>query len=115
MDGFGIWLGSLIDFVIQVERDHSGREERFGWLVCFKRDMMLRESNIRRIKGEYICVEVDKEETDQRLPSSIDRTYLLNILKHHVSMPIKRLNSSQQLLIIPQTNQDLRLIPDGLL
>jgi hypothetical protein len=65
--------------------------------------------------GEYICVEVDKEETDQRLPSSIDRTYLLNILKHHIGMPIKRLDPSQQFLIIPQTNQDLALISDSLL
>ena len=65
MDGFGVWLGSLIDFVIQVERDHSGREERFGWLVCFRSEMMLRETNIRRTKGEYICVEVERKKRNR--------------------------------------------------
>lgn len=42
-------------------------------------------------------------------------THLFHILQHHIRMPIKRLDPRQQFLVIPQTNQDLGLIPDSLL
>jgi hypothetical protein len=63
----------------------------------------------------YVEVEIKKRNRSAFPPSPMNWTYLLNILKHHISMPIKRLDPSQQFLIIPQTNQDLRLIPDCLL
>jgi hypothetical protein len=34
---------------------------------------------------------------------------------HHVRMPIKRLHSCQQLLVVPQTDQNLRVVPYSLL
>lgn len=43
------------------------------------------------------------------------QTNLLDILQNHIRMPIKRLYPRQQLLVVSQTDQYLRLISDGLL
>jgi hypothetical protein len=72
----------------------------------------------RRFDSRRKCRD-EREETDQHSShitlSPHPPTHLFNILQYHIRMPIKRFHPRQQLLVVPQTNQDLTLIPNCLL
>ena len=43
------------------------------------------------------------------------KTHLLHILQNHVGVTVKRLDTTQKLLVIPQRDQDLAVVANSLL
>ena len=41
--------------------------------------------------------------------------HLLDILQHHVAMPVKRLDASEKLFVVSQRDENLALVAHGLL